>query len=47
MRAIDVWVDAGDVTPAPPSTVVAVKDGSWELVRDGAIPREAIERASA
>lgn len=47
VRAIDVWVDAGDVTPAPPSTVVAVKDGSWELVRDGAIPREAIERASA
>ncbi len=47
VRAIDIWVDAGDVTPAPPSTVVAVKDGSWELVRDGAISREAIERASA
>lgn len=47
VRAVDVWVDAGDVTPGPPSTVVAVRDGSWELVRDGAISREAIERAAA
>lgn len=45
VRAVDVWVDAGDMKPAPPSTVVAVRDGGWDLVRDGAISREAIERA--
>ncbi|MBK9037265.1 MAG: threonylcarbamoyl-AMP synthase [Myxococcales bacterium] len=47
VHAVDVWVDAGDVTPAPRSTIVAVRDGAWELVRDGAISRADIEQAAA
>lgn len=47
VRTVDVWVDAGDMTPSPPSTIVSVTDGAWELVRDGAISRAALERATA
>lgn len=46
VRTVDVWVDAGDMTPSPPSTIVSVTDGAWELVRDGAISRAALERAT-
>jgi L-threonylcarbamoyladenylate synthase len=47
VRAVDVWVDAGDLPPAPPSTIVEVDEGGWTLVRDGAVPVAAIERAAA
>jgi L-threonylcarbamoyladenylate synthase len=46
-RALDIWVDAGDVKPMPPSTLVAVDETGWKIVREGAVSREAIEKAAA
>ena len=46
-RAIDIWVDAGDIQPGPPSTIVEVTDSSWTVIREGAVPRAAIERATS
>ena len=40
---IDVLVDAGTTTGGPPSTIVDLTGSSPALVRDGAIPWEAIE----
>jgi L-threonylcarbamoyladenylate synthase len=45
-RALDIWVDAGDVKPMPPSTLVAIDETSWKIVREGAVSREAIEKAA-
>jgi len=47
LNAVDVWVDAGDLKPSPPSTVVEVTDSAWKVLRDGAIPRAELERALA
>jgi L-threonylcarbamoyladenylate synthase len=44
-RTLDIWVDAGDVRPEPPSTLVELDDGEWKIVREGAITRAAIEKA--
>jgi L-threonylcarbamoyladenylate synthase len=44
-RMLDVWVDAGDVRPEPPSTLVEVGENEWTLVREGALSRDAIEQA--
>jgi L-threonylcarbamoyladenylate synthase len=45
--AVDLILDAGDV-PGAPSTVIDLTsyedDGSWDVVRAGAIPREAVVR---
>lgn len=41
---IDFYVDGGDLPGEPASTVVDVRDG-MRILREGAIPREAIERA--
>ena len=45
---VDLVLDAGDL-PGTPSTVVDLTryehDGSWELVREGAVPREAVVRS--
>lgn len=46
LHAVDVWVDAGDVTPSPPSTVVEVTESSWKVLREGAIPLAELERAT-
>ena len=46
-RAVDIWVDAGDIPAAPPSTIVEVTESSWKILRDGAVPRADIERAAA
>jgi tRNA threonylcarbamoyl adenosine modification protein (Sua5/YciO/YrdC/YwlC family) len=46
-RTVDIWVDAGDIRPEPPSTLVDITETGWELVREGAITRAAIERALA
>lgn len=43
-RTLDIWVDAGDVRPSTPSTLVELTDTSWSIVRDGALDRAAIER---
>jgi L-threonylcarbamoyladenylate synthase len=44
---VDLILDGGDL-PGTPSTVVDLtsyeQDGSWELVREGAVPREAMVR---
>ncbi len=45
--AIDVWVDAGDVTPTASSTIVELTETSWKVVRDGAVPLARLERAAA
>lgn len=44
---IDVWVDAGDVQPGPPSTIVEVTEEAWKVVRDGSISLADLERAAA
>jgi L-threonylcarbamoyladenylate synthase len=44
--AVDVWVDAGDVTPSASSTIVELTETSWKVVRDGAIPLASLERAA-
>lgn len=44
-RVLDVWVDAGDVQPEPPSTLVEVDENTWKIVREGAVSRAAIEDA--
>jgi L-threonylcarbamoyladenylate synthase len=44
-RTVDVWIDAGDIRPEPPSTLVDISETGWELIREGAIARAVIERA--
>jgi len=44
-RMLDIWVDAGDVRPEPPSTLVEVDENDWKLVREGAVSRAVIEQA--
>ncbi len=44
-RTIDIWIDAGDIRPSPPSTVVELTETSWTVIRDGAVERADIERA--
>lgn len=46
-NSVDVWVDAGDVQPTLPSTLVEVTADSWKIVRAGAVPAADIERAAA
>jgi L-threonylcarbamoyladenylate synthase len=46
-RAVDIWVDAGDIPSAPPSTVVEVSETAWKIVREGAVPRADLDRAAA
>lgn len=46
MNAVDLWVDGGDFTPAPPSTIVEVTETAWKLLREGAVPLAKIERAA-
>ncbi|MEZ4402378.1 MAG: L-threonylcarbamoyladenylate synthase [Kofleriaceae bacterium] len=47
VNTVDLWVDAGDIPAAEPSTIVAVTETAWSLVRDGAVSRATIERAAA
>jgi L-threonylcarbamoyladenylate synthase len=47
LGSIDVWVDAGDITPTAPSTIVELTETSWKVVRDGAVPLARLERAAA
>lgn len=46
-RSVDIWIDAGDIKPEPPSTLIDISETGWELVREGAIARAVIERALA
>jgi len=44
-HSVDVWVDAGDVPPAPPSTIAEVTESGFTILREGAVTRAEIERA--
>jgi L-threonylcarbamoyladenylate synthase len=44
--AVDFVVDAGELPPSPPSTVVRVEpNGTWNVLREGAIDRADLESA--
>jgi L-threonylcarbamoyladenylate synthase len=47
VHTIDLWVDAGDTTPAPPSTIVEVTETTWKILREGALAAAQIERAAS
>lgn len=47
VHSVDVWVDAGDVTPSPPSTVVELTETSWKIIRPGAVALADLESAAA
>lgn len=42
MGRVDFFVDAGDLPPAPPSTVVDIVNGSLQITRQGEISAEAL-----
>ena len=42
---IDLVIDAGELPPSKPSTVVGFVDGKLEVFREGAISREELETA--
>jgi tRNA A37 threonylcarbamoyladenosine synthetase subunit TsaC/SUA5/YrdC len=42
---VEVWVDATDIPAEPPSTLVALTEQDFQIVRDGAVSRDAIVRA--
>ena len=44
--AVEVWVDAGDIKAALPSTVVEITETSWTVIRDGAVTLADLERAA-
>lgn len=44
-HAVELWVEAGDVPPAPPSTIVEITEAGFTILREGAITRTEIERA--
>ncbi len=47
LNTVDVWVDAGDIKPTPPSTVVEVTETSWKILRQGAVALADVESAAA
>ena len=47
VHTVDVWVDAGDIKPTPPSTVVEVTETSWKILREGAVALADVENAAA
>lgn len=47
VNTVDIWVDAGDIKPTPPSTVVEVTETAWKILRQGAVPLADVESAAA
>ena len=41
---VDLLIDAGDLPPSPPSTVVDISEGRMSVVREGAITKAALLR---
>jgi L-threonylcarbamoyladenylate synthase len=41
-NSVDLLIDAGDIVPAPPSTVVDVESGSARILREGGIASDEI-----
>ncbi|MCE9579810.1 MAG: threonylcarbamoyl-AMP synthase [Deltaproteobacteria bacterium] len=46
VHTVDLWIDAGDTRPGPPSTIVELSETTWTLVREGAISRAQLEHAA-
>ncbi|MBL0219885.1 MAG: threonylcarbamoyl-AMP synthase [Myxococcales bacterium] len=46
-RTVAIWVDAMDIPPEPPSTLVEVTERGFKIIREGAVSHDAIERALA
>lgn len=44
-RVVDIWVDAGELKPEMPSTLIEVDRDEWRIVREGAVTKAAIEAA--
>jgi L-threonylcarbamoyladenylate synthase len=44
-RAVDVWVDGGDMPAEPPSTLVELTETAWNITRAGAVSQDDIARA--
>ena len=44
-HSVEIWVDAGDVAPAPPSTLVEVTADAWSVLREGAVSTAELERS--
>lgn len=47
MSTVDVWVDAGDMQPGPPSTIIELSETSYKLLRAGSIAADALDRTLA
>ncbi len=47
VHTIDVWVDAGDIRPGEPSTIVEITETSSKILRQGAVALADVERATA
>ncbi|HVV88285.1 MAG TPA: L-threonylcarbamoyladenylate synthase [Kofleriaceae bacterium] len=45
-RTVDIWIDAGEMKPGLPSTIVELTETAWTIIRDGAVSRAALERAT-
>lgn len=45
-HSVEIWVDAGDVPPAPPSTLIEVTAEGWTMVREGAVSRADLDRGA-
>lgn len=45
-NTVTLWIDAGDVAAAPPSTLVEVSADGWKVVRAGAVAATEVERAA-
>lgn len=44
---IDYFLDGGDLSPVPSSTVIDVANNDIDIIRSGAIPEERIQRAAS
>ena len=40
---VDLIVDDGDLPHSPPSTIVSIEDGTVRILREGAVPKEALK----
>jgi L-threonylcarbamoyladenylate synthase len=47
VHSVDIWVDAGDVKPAKPSTLVEITETSWKILREGAVPLADVQTATS
>ena len=47
LNTVDVWVDAGDIKPTPPSTIVEITETSWKILRQGSVSLADVESASS